>query len=272
MLGALVGAGASILGGILGSSSQKKQMEQQIAAQREFAQNGIRWKVEDAAKAGVHPLYALGANTHSFSPIGIGGNPLGEGIANAGQDIGRAIQAKGTTVERAFQARSMQLQLQRGELENQLLASQLARANSPTQTPPAMPMPAGDRWLVDGQGQTAMPAPLPERFGGPLVENVPLERIRSDPNNPHSEPGAVTDVGFARTADGGYAPVPSYDVKQRIEDQLIPEIGWAMRNMIGQNVSASRNRPPFAAPPGKHWEWRWTDQAYYLVNSPNNLP
>lgn len=47
---------------------------QNNATQREFAQNGIQWKVEDAKKAGIHPLYALGASTASpsfaFQPTG----------------------------------------------------------------------------------------------------------------------------------------------------------------------------------------------------------
>ena len=118
MLGSIISGIGSVIGGIFGQNSQEDQIQAQIDAQKQFAQNGIRWRVEDATKAGIHPLYALGANTTSFSPIGVGGNPLGEGIAAASQDIGRAISAKGTSVERAFNAKVMQLQLQRGELEN----------------------------------------------------------------------------------------------------------------------------------------------------------
>lgn len=260
----------SIVGGLLGQSSQDDQMNKQIAAQREFAQHGIRWRVEDATKAGVHPLFALGANTHSFSPIGIGGSPLAEGIAGAGQGIDRAISAKGTGVERAFNARMMELQLQRGELENALLASQIARSNAPTQVQPAMPMPG--RYLIEGQGQTSVD-PLPERFGGPLVQNVPLERIVSDPANLHAEPGAITDVGWARTATGGYAPVPSGDVKERIEDQLIPEIGWALRNVLLPNIIGGKGgQPPFPAPAGKRWVFSRQEQAYHLVDYSGDVP
>ena len=42
------------------------------AHQKEFAQNGIRWKVEDAKAAGIHPLFALGAQGATFSPISVG--------------------------------------------------------------------------------------------------------------------------------------------------------------------------------------------------------
>lgn len=36
--------------------------------QREFAKMGIQWRVQDAIAAGLHPLFALGANLPSFSP------------------------------------------------------------------------------------------------------------------------------------------------------------------------------------------------------------
>lgn len=275
MFGEILSGIGSVIGGLFGKDSQEDQMEAQIQAQKEFAKKGIRWRVEDATKAGIHPLYALGANTTSFAPIGIGGNPLGEGIASASQDIGRAISAKGTSAERAYNTKLMSLQLQRGELENALLASQLAKSNAPTQLPPAMPQTSGNRWLLEGQGNTVPGEPLPERFGGPLpglvIDNA-QERVVSDPYNPHSEPGAITDVGWAKTADGGWAPVPSSDVKNRIEDNLIPEIAWAMRNMVGPNISSSMNRPPFKAPAGKHWQWSWADQAYYLESNPSNKP
>lgn len=268
MLPALIGAGASLLGGLFGQSSQKKQMQAQIDAQREFAQSGIQWKVKDAEKAGVHPLYALGAQTTAFSPIGIGGSPLAEGISQAGQSIQRGMEAKASLGDRAYVAKSQALALQRGELENQLLASQIARINSPTQMPPPLPPVAGpgapDNWLLAGQTQS-MPSASPERFAGPLVQSKALERVVSDPNNPHSEPGAVTDVGWARTARGGWAPVPSTDVKTRIEDTAIPQIAWSLRNMVGPNLSAAHASPPFKAPPGHRWEYSIPDQSYMLI-------
>lgn len=269
MLGAIVGAASSLLGGLFGQSSQEKQMEAQIAAQREFAQNGIRWRVADATAAGVHPLYALGANTHSFSPIGIGGSPLAEGISQAGQEFGRAIQAKGTAVERAFNAKVMQLQLQRGELENTLLASQIARLNSPAQRQPAMPLVGpsiNERFGITAADGDTMP--IPERFGGTvpgspdMVVNVPLERIM-DPEAPFREPGAVSEGSWVRTPTG-MAPAPSYDFNERVEDVFGPDLAWSWRNMVLPNlVDDPRVKPP--APPGYAWEWSIPRQEYQLV-------
>lgn len=47
-----------------------KLANQNFAFQREFAEQGIQKRVEDAKKAGIHPLYAMGANTPSVSPVG----------------------------------------------------------------------------------------------------------------------------------------------------------------------------------------------------------
>lgn len=262
MLGSILGAASSLLGGLFGQKSQDKQMNAQIAAQKEFAQSGIQWKVADAQKAGIHPLYALGASTVPFSPIGIGGSPLAEGIQNAGQDIGRAIDAGGTAGQRAYTNKLMQLQLQRGELENAILASDLARKNSPAGMPPPIPSGYGaSQNVIPGQNVT----PLAERFGGGIdnVKNIPLERMVSD-TDPSSEPGSVADVGWMRTRSGGYAPVPSNDANQRMEDQFIPSLGWAFRNVIVPNVYGPAGAPPFKAPPGYRWNWSTMDQSYQL--------
>lgn len=75
----VVPAVAGIAGSLLGNKSSKDAAEanreaqadanaQNLAAQREFAQMGLRWKVADARAAGLHPLSAIGASGASFSP------------------------------------------------------------------------------------------------------------------------------------------------------------------------------------------------------------
>lgn len=48
--------------------SAQNQVDQQTALQREFAQHGIQWRVEDARRAGLHPLYALSGAGATYSP------------------------------------------------------------------------------------------------------------------------------------------------------------------------------------------------------------
>lgn len=204
-LGALISAGASLLGGLLGKKSQEKAAAKGYAQQKEFAQHGIRWRVADAQAAGIHPLAALGVPLQQVSPIAVG-DTMGSAFASAGQDIGRAIDAKRTAGERvdAVTKTMRDLQLQRMGLENELLAAKIAVTRQAGQ-PPAMP--------------------------GALVEDEPLRRVVGLPGQEHQEPGGISDVGYVRSRYGG-AIVPSYDVKQRIEDQMLPEFQWFIRNNI----------------------------------------
>lgn len=251
MLGAIIGAGASLLGGLLGKQSQdnandvaRENAANNIAMQREFAQNGIQWKVADAKKAGIHPLYAMGAQGASFSPVTItqdASNPMGNAIANAGQDVSRAVHATRNAPDRvdAVQSTANALTLQKMDLENQLLASQVRKSNMV-----GPPMPINQRYLVEGQGQTA---------GGALVKDQPLKRNAADPLVPSMEAGSVTDTGHLRTS-GGQFPVPSDDAKQRIEDNFYQETMHFIRNNLMPMISpAFNNPPPTGLKPGMAW-------------------
>lgn len=159
MIGPLLSAGASLIGGFLGKSSQDKANEiaqqnaaNNIALQREFAQNSIQWRVQDAAKAGVHPLYALGASTTSFSPVTVGvsgANPLADSMSSMGQNLGRAAAAYASPKDRlgaaaqVAQGQELQfnkLRLENMELQNAALRSKVANMNQPG-TPPGVAFP-----------------------------------------------------------------------------------------------------------------------------------
>lgn len=134
--GNLVSAGVNAWSANENRESQERMAAQNIAMQREFAQQGIRWKVQDAQAAGLHPLAALGANTTSFSPVTVGSTDF----SSVGQDLGRAISAMKTSDERseAIAEKTTKLALEKGSLENDLLRSQIRRLNS-TGTGPGMP-------------------------------------------------------------------------------------------------------------------------------------
>lgn len=91
--GSLISAGGSLLGGLLGKSSADKRAKQTAALAREMAQYGIRWKVKDAKKAGIHPLYALGASSN-ISPTLPAGDTLGASVAEAAASVGRGMVGK----------------------------------------------------------------------------------------------------------------------------------------------------------------------------------
>lgn len=257
MLGELFSAGASIIGGLLGRDSadkardaQERMAAENIALQREFAQSGIQWRVEDAKKAGIHPIYALGSGGASFSPVSANfaaDTSLPNAFASAGQDIGRAINSTRSASQRidAFTKASQALQLENMGLQNEALrteiASKSARLNQVSS--PAMPA-ASDAWLIPGQPSSG-PA-------GALFQDQPLKRAPGDPAKRSQEGAAITDTGHARTS-GGLFPVPSDDVKQRIEDNFYQETMHFIRNNLLPMISPRFNEPPHKADPGKAW-------------------
>lgn len=250
MLGAIIGAGASLASSLFGNKSANKQAKQNMRHQKEFAQKGIQWKVKDAKAAGIHPLFALGAQTHSFSNVA-GGNDY-TGLAQAGQDIGRAIDATRNGKERvdAYTSELQKLQLQRGHMENQLLAIQIAKTKQAGH-PPASPSPNNPH-LIPGQGDS------------PGIENKAMERQGWDNANPHREAGAISEIGYSQSGTG-YAPVFSKDFTDRSEDDIAAKIGWWMRNRVPQtfNITGS-HKPPFPAPKGEYWMYHPYMQEYRL--------
>ncbi|QKI28949.1 VP2 [Kummerowia striata microvirus] len=165
MLGALIGAGASLLGGLMGRSDAKDQnrasrqmqkaeiarqdmwAQKNIDLQKQFAQEGLRWKVEDAKAAGIHPLYALGAQSTSFSPVSVGAapgyspavDPLPNAMAAMGQDLGRAVDSTRTAPERVAARAMTALQLEGMKLDNDIkratFASSVQRINQNANPP-----------------------------------------------------------------------------------------------------------------------------------------
>lgn len=177
----LIGAGSSLLGGILGGNRQDKIAAQQMAAQKEFAQNSIQWKVEDAKKAGMSPYYALGAPTASYSPVTVGEGGIGKGLSDASQDISRAAKASMSPDDRdQLSKKQAELSLENQGLQNDLLRTQIAKERG--QLGPGVPRlgsstlktPDGHTIKVDDikQKPDVAPSAAQNRFlGVPLVSN-----------------------------------------------------------------------------------------------------
>jgi len=149
MLAALGALGGSVISGLFGQSNANKQ----IALQKQFAQNGIQWKVADAKAAGIHPLAALGAQTHSYSPVAIGTPDF----AQAGQAVGRAIETNMDTAGR----QATTLALEKAGLENDLIRTQILAARhslNRAMLPPARP---SEDWpgVIPGQQNVEMTPP-----------------------------------------------------------------------------------------------------------------
>lgn len=92
------------------------------------------------------------------------------------------------------------------------------------------------------------------------IKNEPLERIGI--GGPQEAPGAISDIGWVRTATG-YQPVPSADVKERLEDNIFLETLWFARNVALPHLGlAPYPEPEFIPADQRHLDWasgEWRD-------------
>lgn len=131
LAGAGISGGSSILGGWMSQQANKKLAKKQFKYQKKILQNQLSWRVNDAKRAGIHPLYALGLSPASYSsPIG-SGNDLGSGISEAGQAIGGAMSRLPSRTERQESVlRNKLLEAQIGETDARTLAIQSETARN----------------------------------------------------------------------------------------------------------------------------------------------
>lgn len=207
---ALIAAGASLVGGALNSRAQdvaagraQDQANNQMALQQEFALKGLTWRANDAMRAyketGIHPLAMLGVQGPSYTPVNMVGGAntaMGDAIGSAGQGISRAMLAAQSEETRRDAVKPLlDLQLERGNLENHILRLRIAseEARMVQSANPAMPI-------------------------GPTI------------NHPGVERKIIDDVSVARTPRGGYVVLPGKEAQSRMEEifGLGPE--WFARN------------------------------------------
>ncbi|MEM2002691.1 MAG: hypothetical protein QXT77_08615 [Candidatus Methanomethylicaceae archaeon] len=217
--GAIAKAGVDMAGKLFDAKENKDNLAAQLNLSRDTMMHGIRWKVKDAKAAGIHPLYALGASGPTFSPISVGSSTLGQGIADTlnelGQDISRAQQTEMTGEQR--QAATLgKLAVERAELENELLRSQISKINSAQMGPPA-PNP-----------NVQVGNEIPDSS----VKIVPKEQTATAPGIPSAEAGVSPEVAYIRTPGGGLAMTRSMDAKERLEEDFFGSMAYALRNNI----------------------------------------
>lgn len=252
---ALISGGSSLLGGFLQSRSDKKTQALNLEQQRldrqfqlDFAQQGIRWRVEDAKQAGIHPLYAMGASIPAYSPSAqtVGGNTNAfQGLAKAGQDVGNAVarsQTKGTRELVTMQ----RLQIVEQSLKNEQLQAQILRDKKAASTPafPDANQPPGSL--------EAMGAATP-----PSVKLVPSEIEASIKGDPGTQAGTIPATRFMRNIDDTYQRVPAEKAKEAMEENMFLTALYNWRTYgIPIFVSGAEGRPPpVPAPKGQEWAY-----------------
>lgn len=194
MWGAIASAAGSVLGGILDRNSAsdarhddavQRDIDRQL--QKDFAQQGIRWKVDDAKAAGLHPLYAIGANTTSYQPVSIGGSSGGGSTySDMGQNIGRALQAQQTSEERELHDAQVALLRAQARKENSfadasVLESEAARNRLAAEVSGPFPAFGFGNNPDNARGMYVGELPLPPR-GRDNAQANPVGSVRIKPD------------------------------------------------------------------------------------------
>lgn len=156
--GSLISAGANILGGIFGRRSAKRADQ--------FQRNFVQIRAEDARKAGIHPLAALGANG-AYTPVG---NPMGDALAQAGADIGAGVAAK-----------------QQAQMQNRIAESQI-KVNEAQAS------------ALNAQATTLISDAKRFATGGPGKVNF------GDPSSEPSDPASALEAAITADDDKQYSP------------------------------------------------------------------
>lgn len=255
--GSIISGIGGLAGALINQSANRKANHENQAMQKEFATEGIRMRVEDAKAAGIHPLYALGAQTYTPT-IGVqASTAMGDAVANMGQNISRAMTAGTTLEEKNLQLLDAQIEHQR--LQNQMLGIKIGDELYPK---PSIPIPDNsDVGGMAGQRDYRGFADFPD-FKSYVDWRKPSSTIRG-PGSSNREFGDIGDVGLSRTKTG-WTFVPGGDVKNRIEDIGIEDVAWSLRNRI---LPGLFNTPPAGPPAEMHvpknhyWYYnRWTNE------------
>lgn len=252
-LGSLAGGVSGLFGGGNNNAAleaSRINAEQDRAFQMAAATQGIRWKVNDAKAAGIHPLYALGAPTFSPSPTSLmsdgggSGRDIGGSLSQMGQGVERALMAAAPQDERdATIAATLQAQqVERGSLENEYLRAQIRSLGARTQAdqigpPGASLKPAG---MIDGQTGS--------------YERKPPEVLNSQPSNAAYAAGtSQPSVRWERNPDGSVIAMPT----GQMDDLSSPGyMNYMYQNRVAPAVSGDAKPPRHMLPDGAS-DWRF---------------
>lgn len=201
--GSFVSGVKSLFGG--GGDSPEHALKKQIMVQSDM----LPYRIKAFEKAGIHPLTGLGLPTMSTSVQSIGGNnDAGDSLYQMGQGIQGAANAFVSKEEKAIVRQSAALDLEHKQLQNDYLRAQIAQA-SPVGRP----------------GGFALTSTLPETGVSGFDADV------------------SQDVSLTSGQSGNYSVVPSTGVKQKIEDMIVPELQWYMRQLLAPKVPGYTYNP-----------------------------
>lgn len=153
----IAAAGGAIAGGLISRDANKDIANEANQLQIYAMQHGISDRVADAKRAGLHPLYALGAPPMNMNPIAIQ-DTLGPAMVQAGQSIGSSLSRMSSTAEREkeqLELAALRANINESDARRQLLISEAAfKAQAGMISAPAPPLGIHQ----EGKGPISNPA------------------------------------------------------------------------------------------------------------------
>jgi len=261
-----IGSIASGISDLFGGDSDYQQ-RLQYDQQKEFAQMGIRWRVEDAKAAGLHPLAAIGAAGTSYSPtIAVGGDSLGtrlgrfsDTLRGMGQNTLRAETATMTAEEKEMAS----LALRRAQLGNQLLEAQITSEWASIMGQPGTPsMPSNlTAPAVNGRAPAGM------------IKSQPSISISSRPGRPDIEAASTPLTKQFDMGGGASVILPSQAASESLESMgpgaaaaatgISALRGWWHGPSIGPKLDPG---------PGYQWVWKPFSQSWRAEPIKSTIP
>lgn len=242
--GAILSAVSPVVGSLAGALINKRSNDKQhqyqthveqrnIARDYDFAKNQLQWRAEDARKAGIHPLAAMGGQTYTPSANIAGGGGMadvGGNLAQMGQDIGRAIKAGQDKYTR--QVQEITLENLKTDSAMKKLQLQQAMKSANQQIAPAVPNPVKEQTNPSGKIR---------KVNSDVMSSIGRGAVQA---------GQPPAYRWVKTGKEEYQPVLSEQMKQSEE-----ETPGAFTSWIEMRFKAGKLDKPFKAPTGKYWDY-----------------
>lgn len=299
--GAAISGGLGIAGGMMNATASKTIAREQMKQQKEFAQNGIQWRVEDAKKAGLHPLYAIGAQGATYTPVSQDSSSMGNAVADAGAYLGKAVDgAIDTATRRELELENLEYARMQRELamkksgaelmnaelvnrnlvlrneEQEFLNARLASGTSSNPVRPVASGLAGASGIYDIGGAYSNNPAVRSHLG-----KVRRNSASADAGAPLSgafrasrgvTPVVEKEGTFFENTDGSLTYRPSEPRSQSTQDMSVfgvnfPTVGW-YANQIGRQISGFGNFV-WGNPPdkklinGQIYRYSWVNDNWY---------
>lgn len=235
------------LGGTLWEGSKnRKQSKKQFKMQMD---ESIQRRVADAQKAGVHPLFALGASVGA-SPTNVVGSGVGDALGNIGAAIDRKIRSKGEKASAAAEAdrvdkltaaqiNQANAAAGRDAAEAALLASQQRRLETD------MYSTGHDHSALESQGLVTFPLGKQPTIDNPIPIPVVTEKGAKQVSGERQLMAHPTDnvyqlpLGFQLRTKAGFSPMEA--LEQHYGD--VGSAPWQVLAVIEDSLSGRLSNP-----------------------------